>query len=264
MDAWSLASGSSGNAYLLTSGETAVLVDCGLPLRRLEQSLKPLGLSSQRLSAVFLTHAHGDHLGFAPELTARFGVPVYATAGTLSHPALREAANARAVVPGVPAPVGEMEVLAFRVPHDCVEPVGYRFRSPGGEVCLVTDLGYVPGELLPWLSEVRLLVVEANHDLQMLQNGPYPASLKRRVLGRLGHLSNAATAAAIIRCPCPPEEVWLAHLSRVNNTPTLARRTVARRLARAGLGHIQVRVAARNRLSLHWSSDPPPVQLPLW
>ncbi|MBI4492543.1 MAG: MBL fold metallo-hydrolase [Chloroflexi bacterium] len=264
MDVWSLASGSSGNAYLIRSGETVVLVECGISVRRLVQELGALRLDPRRLSAVFLTHAHSDHLGSARDFSDRFGVPVLATAGTLSHPALQDAGQARALVPGASVRVGEVEAFPFRVPHDCLEPVGYRFDGPQGAICVLTDLGTAPESVVPLLADVDLLILEANHDLEMLHNGPYPARLKRRVAGELGHLSNAAAAGLVARASArPPEAIWLAHLSLVNNAPALAQRTVASRLAEAGLGHIPVQVAARNRRSLHWSSIPRIEQLPL-
>jgi phosphoribosyl 1,2-cyclic phosphodiesterase len=264
MEAWSLASGSSGNAYLLKSGETYILVDCGLSAKRLQQALATLRVNPRHLCALFLTHAHSDHLGSARLLSDTYGIPVMSTAGTLGHDGLRDARYARAIEPGNSTRVGEMEVRAFRVPHDCIDPVGYRFTAGDGEVTVVTDLGHVPDAVLPMLSNVRLLVMESNHDPEMLVNGPYHARLKRRVSGERGHLSNAATARAILGCQArPPEVVWLAHLSAVNNRPALAQTVVSRSLAAAGLGHVRVEVAARSRPSLHWSSTPPPVQLPL-
>lgn len=265
MEAWSLASGSSGNAYLIKSGHTTVLVDCGLSVRRLQQSLASLHLSPHDLSALFLTHAHCDHLGSSRALSEQFGVPVLSTAGTLSHPELRDTTLARALTPGVAIRIGDLEAVSFRVPHDCIEPVGYRFTGDGGDICLVTDLGHVPDPVLPMLSGVRLLIAEANHDPGMLQGGPYHTQLKRRVAGELGHLSNQQLAEALARCDSsPPEVLWLAHLSLVNNRPTLAKDTISQRLSFMGLGHVAVQVAARNHPSLHWLGAPRPDQLSLW
>ena len=264
MNVWSLASGSSGNAYLVCSGPTWVLVDCGLPLRRLVQALAHAGVEPQRLTAVFLTHAHSDHLRSIRELSQRYGVPVLATSGTLSHPLLRGLELRQALLPGRCHRIGELEALLFRVPHDCYEPVGYRFEAAAGVVCLVTDLGHAPRSLLPYLSGARLLVLEANHDLEMLHTGPYPSRLKQRVASEIGHLSNDAAAELVTRIDAARlESLWLAHLSAVNNTPRRAKGTVVRRLAEAGLGHVSVEVAARDRPSLHWRAGEAIGQLPL-
>ena len=145
------------------------------------------------------------------------------------------------------------------------DPVGYRMFAHDATVCVTTDLGFVPEVVVPHFRDNDLLILEANHDEEMLQAGPYPSFLKRRVLGQHGHLSNAATGRALAACgERVPPDVWLAHLSHVNNTPTLAARHVNSHLTAAGLEHVRVAVTRRNQCGLHWSSEPRMTQLRLF
>ncbi len=265
MDVWALASGSSGNAYLVRAGPTALLVECGISLARVVAHVRERGLAPEELAGVLLTHDHVDHIRSARQLSDRYGVPLYATAGTLGHRSLRGAALARPLEPGKRVRLGDLEVLPFRVPHDAAEPVGYQLFAHEATVCVTTDLGFVPDAVIPSFRDNDLLVLEANHDEEMLVSGPYPELLKRRVLGDHGHLSNRATAEALMACgDRVPPRVWLAHLSQVNNTMSRALADIGGWLAERGLGHVEVEVARRNRPSLRWSSEPRPKQLRLW
>lgn len=258
MDVWALASGSSGNAYLVRAGGTTVLVECGIALAKVESYLRQHGVRPDDLDGVLITHEHSDHVRSARALSDRYGVPLFATQGTLDHRTLRDSTRAHVVSAGKPVQIGDLEVLPFLVPHDADEPVGYRLAAHEGTVCITTDLGFVPDAVIPRFRDNDLLVLEANHDEEMLHRGPYPAFLKQRVLGRHGHLSNRATADALTQCgDRVPTRVWLAHLSLTNNTPTRARSDVSDHLTLAGLGHVVVEVARRNQPSLHWTSGPP-------
>lgn len=265
MDVWSLASGSSGNCYLVRSAGTLVLVEAGITMRKIETFLARMGVSAHDLSGVLLTHDHSDHIKSARQLSDRYDLPLYATAGTLGHATLRDSTWARPMATGRDLRIGEIEVLAFPVPHDAREPVGFRLRANEATVCITTDLGFVPKEVGRRFRDNDLLVLEANHDVEMLHAGPYPPFLKRRVLGDHGHLSNVATADALLGCGNRvPPQVWLAHLSPTNNSPERAHEEIVGRLGAAGYGHVELQVAARNRPSLHWSSTPRPVQLSLF
>jgi phosphoribosyl 1,2-cyclic phosphodiesterase len=260
-----LASGSSGNAYLVRTGETAMLVEAGLPASRLARFLTGLALPPGRLAGILLTHAHTDHLLGARQLSDQYRVPIYATAGTLGHRTLRDSPLAHPIEPGRVFEFGDLELLPFRVPHDCVEPVGFRLTSREATLCLTTDLGFVPDDVQPLLEGADLLVLEANHDEEMLWSGPYPAFLKNRVGGESGHLSNLAAARCLARLRRrPPSEVWLAHLSRVNNRVARALEVVGASLAEAGLGDIALAAVGRNRPSVRWCSDRPAQQLALF
>lgn len=265
MDVWALASGSSGNAYLVRSGGTLVLLECGIRLNGVVAYLAQHGVRPEDLGGILLTHEHSDHRRSARQLSDTYGVPVFATHGTLGHPSLRDSPLARVVSADRRFRLGELEVLPFPVPHDASEPVGYRLFAGEGSVCITTDLGFVPQSVARNFRGNELLVLEANHDEAMLQAGPYPGFLKRRVLGQHGHLSNEATGRALVSCgDRVPPTVWLAHLSQVNNTPAGAERDVRGHLAAAGLGHVQLEVARRNAPSLHWSSAPRVAQMRLF
>jgi phosphoribosyl 1,2-cyclic phosphodiesterase len=265
MQVWSIASGSSGNAYLVRAEGATVLVECGIPLSRITGFLRRIGVSPYDLTGVLLTHDHSDHTRSARKLSDSYQVPIFATPGTLSCASLRDAALARPVGADRPFRVGDLEVSAFRVPHDAHEPVGFRITAQAATVTVTTDLGHVPVEVQRQLRDNDLLILEANHDVEMLQNGPYPTFLKRRVLGQHGHLSNAATAEALAACrDRVPREVWLAHLSPTNNRPPVALEAVAGHLRSVGLGHVAVRVAERHHPSLHWSATPKAQQLSLF
>jgi len=265
MDVWSIASGSSGNAYLVRAGDTAVLLECGISIKRIATFLARVGVSPFELAGVLLTHDHSDHTRAARQFSEQFDVPLYATAGTLGCTALRETRRAHVVSAERPFALGELEVHAFAVPHDAYEPVGYRLIGPSATIGIATDLGFVPADVQRQLLDTDLMILEANHDLEMLRTGPYPAFLKRRVIGQHGHLSNDATAEALIACrDRAPGTVWLAHLSPTNNRPDLAHGAIASRLRQFGLGHVEIQVAERHRPSLRWSATPRPRQLALF
>lgn len=260
MQVWSLASGSAGNAYLVGARDTRVLVDCGLPLRVLEERLAAVGTQPEALAGVLVTHEHGDHVAGVPALVRRYGVPLYATAGTLRAvgPRLPAGAARHVVVADQPFAVGELRVEPFAVPHDAAEPVAYRLSTPRARACILTDLGHVPPAVQARLQDVDLLVLEFNHDAEQLAHGPYHATLKRRIAGPLGHLSNAAAAACLAAVLSGAQRaVWLAHLSEVNNTQRRAGEAARTAARAAGRGDVPIQVAARGRVSLAWDVDAP-------
>jgi phosphoribosyl 1,2-cyclic phosphodiesterase len=251
---WSIASGSSGNAYLVQVDGTAVLVECGISVKRIAAFLARVGLEPHDLAGILLTHDHSDHTRGARQLAERYEVPLYATPGTFGCAALRDTPWARPIDADRPFQVGDLELLAYAVPHDAREPVGFRLTGRGGTIGVTTDLGFVPDDVQRHFAGTDLLILEANHDVAMLQSGPYPHFLKRRVLGSHGHLSNEATAEALAACrDRVPRDVWLAHLSPTNNRPDLAHAAVSAHLEQYGLGHVVVSVAERHHPSLHWS-----------
>ncbi len=255
MQLWALASGSSGNCYLLESEGTRLLVEAGRPFREVVRNLARCGLDPGDLDGILLTHAHGDHSRSARELSEAYRVPVYASAGTLGCESLRDSALGRPVQAGRPTLVGEVEVRPFAVPHDCCEPLGFRFEAHTGSVCIATDLGWVPESVRASFLDLDLLVLEANYDPLLLENGRYPAFLKRRVAGPHGHLSNSDAGASVAACgDRAPRAVWLAHISEHNNTPRHAVETVSGILGRRGLSHATVQATRHRRPSLYWNS----------
>lgn len=260
-----LASGSSGNAYLLRSGSTTLLLEAGLPASGLATFLAGLRVDPRSVDAIMLTHAHADHIRGAREFSDRYEVPVYATGGTLGHRTLRDSGLVRPVRAERSVRIGDLEVVPFSVPHDCVEPVAFRLIGERATVCLVTDLGHVPETTPAHLAGADLVILEANHDEELLWRGPYPSFLKRRVGGECGHLSNAAAGRCLASLRRqPPRDVWLAHLSQVNNRVSTALEAVRSALAAVDLDHVAVAAAGRNRPSLRWTADQPTSQLALF
>jgi phosphoribosyl 1,2-cyclic phosphodiesterase len=236
-----LASSSSGNATFVQAGDTAVLVDAGLSARVLAARLRQAGCEPARLSGIVLTHEHGDHTSGALALARQYAVPLYGDGRTLAAVAAspqraEDAADARPVrlearPVGTSWPIGGLQITSFAVPHDAVAPCGYRIATPAWQVCIATDCGELTNGMLDHLRQAHLIILEANHDRARLLRGPYAPSLKRRILSSTGHLSNDQTAEALWSLlDDTPRWVWLAHLSRTNNTPDLAHTTVTGRL----------------------------------
>lgn len=250
MDFITFSSGSGGNAALLRSrGGTLVLLDAGISARRTLAALAALDLDARALSAILITHEHSDHVAGLRVLCGRCAAPVYASRGTA--PALRGLVpEGRLVAFDAPGrfAVGDLAVTAFPTSHDARDPVGFRIDGDGGSFGLLTDTGVVP-EGAEALCGVDTLLLEANHDPGMLDSGPYPYALKRRVAGAQGHLSNGAAADFALRAAQGgTREIVLAHLSKENNTPEAACYTVARRLQSEGYA-VRLTVAPRESMS---------------
>jgi phosphoribosyl 1,2-cyclic phosphodiesterase len=244
----SLGSGSSGNALLVQAWQTAVLVDAGFPQRLLVGRLRRAGITPGMLSAILLTHEHGDHVSGARELAHAWGVPLVSDPRTLDAIVAGRSATMGAVLPqperlelpaGRTTRLGGFEIRSFPISHDAVAPCGYVLSTGAWCVAVVTDCGMVSEAMIEALRPAHLLVIEANHDLDMLRRGPYPWHLKQRILSPTGHLSNEQAAEALLHIlDDGPRWVWLAHLSRTNNRPELARTHIRERLRAAGLKHI--------------------------
>lgn len=221
-----LASGSSGNALLASHGDTHLLIDAGLSLRRLKAALSEFDLSPDRLSAVLITHEHSDHISGLSTLTNRLDLPVYASRGTSAYLLWKMPWLCDRLFPfeaGHSFSVGGVEVDTFSTPHDTPDSVGYTLRMGGVRASVATDLGYVPEHVLNKLLGSDYLLLESNHDVEMLRTGAYPAFLKRRILGKNGHLSNEDSARAAAACVrAGTRHITLGHLSRDNNSPETA------------------------------------------
>lgn len=221
----SLGSGSRGNATLVEAGGVRVLVDCGFPLRELEVRLGRLGVAPETLDAVLVTHEHGDHLRGVGPLARRYRLPVWATAGTLRRGrcgALPSVELCDAHGPGFR--VGGLEVRPYPVPHDACEPCQFVFRGDGLQLGLLTDTGSITQHILDCLAGCDGLLLEANHDLEMLRTGPYPPRLQARVGGAYGHLSNDQAAQLLQQLEHRRlRKLLVGHLSEKNNHPELVR-----------------------------------------
>jgi phosphoribosyl 1,2-cyclic phosphodiesterase len=231
-----LGSGSGGNAVIVESGPHRLLIDAGFSCREIVKRMKLLDLEPSSLGGLVLTHEHGDHCRGAQRLAKKFHLPVYATAGTLDGAGLRGEALESAVEirSGEPREVAGFIVEPFLLPHDAAEPIGLLVEDPHGRrLGLIADLGCRTSLAWGRLRDLDVLLLETNHDLDMLRNGPYPWSLKQRVAGRHGHLSNREAAEGL------PELMgdrlrWvvLYHLSRTNNLPALAAAAIGEALDR--------------------------------
>ena len=226
----SLGSGSEGNGLLVEVGATRVLIDCGFGVKDTVMRLARLGLEPSSLTAILVTHEHADHIGGVPAFAARYEIPVWATFGTLAEVSCRFEGMNR--VYGFDShdrfTIGALEVTPVAVPHDAREPVQFVVSDGARRVGVLTDLGVSTAHVEASLSGCNALVLECNHDLEMLARGDYPHSLKQRIAGRLGHLHNEAAAAILSRIDTSQlTHIVAAHLSRDNNTPELARGALA-------------------------------------
>jgi len=226
MKLWVLGSGSRGNAVLIESGETRLMIDAGFGPRILQKRLKPLGIEPESITACVVTHEHSDHIRGAARAARRFHWPLLMTEGTYANswlPALgTPAATFRA---GRTLEFPDLSVETFRTPHDATEPIGVIVTSlgSGAKAAILTDIGCATRTVREKVRDVDVLVIESNHDDEMLRTGSYPLSLQRRIASRVGHLSNhdcadlvCASVTARLR------QIVLAHLSEENNTPRLA------------------------------------------
>lgn len=224
----SLGSGSRGNALLVEAGRTRILLDCGLSVRETEFRLVRLGVEAAQINAILVTHEHDDHVGGVARLAARHGLPVWLTHGTLRATPALAGADVRVFDPHARFAVGDLEMEPFPVPHDAAEPAQYVFGDGARRLGVLTDIGEPTPHVAATLSGCDALVLECNHDAEMLARGPYAPPLKRRIAGRLGHLENGQ-AAQLLSCldRSRLRHVIAAHLSETNNTPDLARAALA-------------------------------------
>ncbi len=235
-----LASGSSGNAALVEMDGVRLLVDAGVSATRILKSLAALGVDPASLSGVLVTHEHQDHVRGLPVLLKKTGLMVYCNEGTWEGilarcPELPQARHC-AFLTGEDFYIGGVDVLPFAIPHDANDPVGFAFASGRGKIGIATDLGHLSDRWLAPLSGSQAVILEANHDEQMVLDGPYPQHLKRRILSRKGHLSNRDAGEALARLvPTGTQAAFLSHLSEENNRPALCQETVAGALLDRGI-----------------------------
>jgi phosphoribosyl 1,2-cyclic phosphodiesterase len=248
-----LGSGSGGNATFIEAGGVRLLLDAGFSLRSLVQRLRFLAIAPESLDAILITHEHGDHIHGAAAASRSFGLPIYCTVATARAASLAtQDCEVRPVRAGEPFAIGELRVRPFAVPHDAVDTVGYVVESGGARLGYATDLGHGPDGVRDGLRDCDVLILESNHDVEMLQAGPYPEVVKRRVLGRHGHLDNEA--ASDLLCDVVSERtrtVVLAHLSRTNNRPDLALQAAERGFRKRGFAPHGSSGAGRRTPLLH-------------
>ena len=242
-----LASGSKGNAIFVEMDGTRLLVDAGVGVRRVARELGELSVPLESLDAIFITHEHSDHVKGLETILKRTKAPVYTRPGTLRAIASDTLPEERLFAIHDAVEVGPLRVSAFDIPHDAADPVGYEIT--GSRKCTVaTDLGYVTDSVRTAMEGSDVLVFEANHDRQMLRQGPYPWPLKQRILGNRGHLANDEGGRALASLKSCPGKIILAHLSETNNRPVIAEETVARAFAEIGVTSLPLAIALQDEM----------------
>jgi len=250
-----LASGSAGNATLLETEQTCLLVDAGINRKELLRRLEATGNKPERIDGILISHEHTDHTCGLPMIGHEWGTTAFLTEltfreirRTLPESATKKLTRVEKICAGDVFKIGDIEICAFAIPHDAADPVAYTFRSNGTKVAIVTDLGYLPELVKHHLRDSDCLILESNHDLDMLKVGPYPWHIKQRVMSRTGHLSNSVVSDFL----ADPEMfdgraryLVLAHISEQNNTPDIARLT-----AEQGLQQRPAEAAFRGELHL--------------
>lgn len=239
----SFGSGSSGNCYFLYTETDSLMIDIGVGIRTLKKHFHNYGLKLEDVKNVLITHDHADHVKSVGSISNDYHLPIYATRkvheGIERNYCVRKKIvpdYVRVIEKDTPFTIGCFRITPFGVPHDSTDNVGYKIECEGVTFCLMTDVGHVTDEMRKIIGEANYLVLEANHDVEMLQRGPYPLYLKDRILGPNGHLSNNECGMTLAECATENlRHVWLCHLSEENNHPELARKTVEQILRAHGI-----------------------------
>jgi len=239
----SFGSGSSGNSYYLFTETDGILIDAGLGIRTLKKDFREYGLHFDRINAILVTHDHADHIKAVGMMSTEYDVNVYATPevheGILSNYCVTKKVtpqHRKGIEKNRPFKVGPFKITAFEIPHDSRDNVGYCIEYENITFCIMTDVGHVTDEMKTYIGKANYLVMEANHDEEMLKQGPYPEFLKQRILSLKGHLSNTDCGKAIAENATQNlKHVWLCHLSEENNHPEMAKKTVEHVLRSYGI-----------------------------
>lgn len=239
----SFGSGSSGNCYYLATEKDGLLIDTGVGVRTLKKYLKEYGVSASSIHHILVTHDHADHIKAVGYFSTEHNIPVYATqqvhTGIVkNYSVTRKVAKELVclIEKNQTITLGDFDITPFHVPHDSADNNGFLIEHQGVSFCLITDAGCVTDEMKKYISKANYLVIEANHDEEMVESGTYPTHLKRRILSNTGHLSNKSCGMTLAENMTEKlKKVWLCHLSEENNHPELARKTVSNVLASHGI-----------------------------
>lgn len=233
MDFFSIASGSSGNCICVGDDLTHVMIDAGISGKRIEAGMNSYDYTTADMDGLLVTHEHSDHVSGLGVISRRYHIPIYATAGTIN--AIRSMSNLgkiddslfHVIRPDEDFSIGSLSIHPFRISHDAADPVAYRIHNDKSKVAVCTDLGYYDDYIVKNLTDLDAMLIEANHDIHMLEVGAYPYELKRRILGDFGHLSNESSGKLLCQILHDDvKHVFLGHLSHENNYPDLAYETV--------------------------------------
>lgn len=235
----SLYSGSSGNSIFVASQNAKILIDAGLPGKHIEEALVKIGESPKDIDGIFVTHEHIDHVKGVGVLSRKYDIPVYANEPTwkcmLKSVGKIKEHNIK-IIDENSICIKDLDVVGYEIPHDAAKPTGYSVICKDKKVCVATDLGYFSAQVKEQLVDADVILLESNHDVEMLKFGPYPYSLKRRILSNIGHLSNEDCGKAIIDIMgYKRKTIVLGHLSKTNNYPDLAFKTVVNTLNDGGI-----------------------------
>ena len=228
----SLYSGSSGNSIFVSSDNTKVLVDAGLSGKRIIEALEQIDENPKEIDGIFITHEHSDHIKGAGIMSRKFDIPIYANEATwnsmINSLGNIKEHNIKILPKRSVTTIKDLDIACFNTPHDSVAPMGYTFHSKGKKASVVTDIGTFTEEVKQNIIESEVVLLESNHDIQMVKFGPYPYELKRRVLSEIGHLCNEDCGRAIVELMKDNKQrnIVLGHLSNTNNVPELAYRSV--------------------------------------
>lgn len=254
MELCSIASGSSGNCIYVGTEKTKLLVDAGISCKRIESGLSQLDINPESIKGILVTHEHSDHISGLGVMQRRYHVPIYATAETFSAMARMKSLGRldgslfHIIEPDQSFEIDDIVVNPFSISHDAANPVAYTFDSDGHKIGVATDLGKYDDYIIKNLENSELLLLEANHDINMLQVGAYPYVLKRRILGDRGHLSNDNCGRLIKNLLHDKlKQIYLGHLSKENNFPDLAYETVKYELEQSDSPHRNVLITVANR-----------------
>lgn len=256
----SIASGSSGNCIYIGSDNTHILIDAGISNKRIQQGLNEIGLKGEEVDGIFITHEHSDHIRGLGVLSRKYHVPVYGTRDTLEAIGASSSLGAfdrellKPIQPDADFEIGDLTVRPFRIDHDAADPVAYRVGNGSKSVAVATDMGHFDQYIIDNLQGLDGLLLESNHDVRMLETGPYPYYLKRRILGDHGHLSNENAGRLLNHILHDHlKKIFLGHLSKENNYEELAYETVRLEIDEGdcpyGASDFSISVAGRDRMS---------------
>lgn len=254
----SLYSGSSGNSMFISSNGSKILIDAGLPGKKIEEAIKEIGQSAEGINGIFITHEHIDHVKGVGVLSRKYDIPIYANdktwSGMESSIGKIKEHNIKIMDRRSTVSIGDLDIKSFVIPHDAICPVGYTVNCSGKKVSIATDFGIFTEEIQDNIKDSDLILLESNHDVNMLKYGPYPYNLKRRILSEVGHLSNEDCGQAVVNLSKfgSNKRIILGHLSNTNNNPDLAYQTVVSTIEENGLKQgkdIIVSMASRSKSS---------------
>ena len=252
-----LVCGSSGNSVFVETEGTRILVDAGVSGKKIEECLKDIDVGCESIDALFITHEHSDHIKAAGIISRRYDIPLYATEGTWNamEPLIGSVSrkNRKIIYSGERTELNDMVIKPFSIPHDAAEPVGYNIFSDNIKMTIATDIGHCDDIVQEAVADSDILLIEANHDIEMLKRGPYPYNLKQRILGLYGHMANASAGELLKEVfSGRMRHIFLGHLSKENNTPELAYKTVENILFENHINvgrDVKLELARRNSVS---------------